>query len=961
MRRPLFASLFLCLSVEAMAQQTPLHTVPIGRGAGIGFNNAPPVPAGCFLSKDAATDPAFKACPANILSFGAVAGSSSAGSISANTAAFAAAFTASPSVYCPDGQTFYVSNILPPTTARALSGHCTLIASGTLTPTHGLILIDGNTGGMVVEDVTIQVDTTANPTVSGVHLNNAQFVTVRNTNLGGLYGVLISSGANITVKDNVISGYLGRGVYANTAVSGLTISNNLVGSGTAASTTGIAVINGTFVHVCGNTVLQTKGFGIAQSGGGNVTICDNLTYDTQAEGVHVDGVNVGLLTGNVVAFAGASADVGISVSNDAGVSSLQVQVIGNSIHSPFGTGIYFVGCQRCAAIANRIQNANVSGGTLSASIILDNTVASPTDQITIMGNTIYNDLGSAQYMVGEGSYTGAAGPAATNYIGPQIGTPGTLGKVLYSEAATVGWPAIALGFDLLTTNDTFWATGSRTVTKGVLPVPSGGLGIGAGSSGGIPYFNAPTTIASTSTLIQNQLILGGGAGGAPASLGSLGTTTTVLHGNAVGGPSFGPVVLNTDVSNVLQVVNGGTNCSVASGTCLDNITAFSSTGLIARTGAGAYAFRTLTAPAAGITVSNGSGVVGNPTLALANDLLALEALAGTGLAVRTTTDTWAQRSVAGGTGITVTNGDGVSGNPSIAITNTITAGGPTGSSSVVPVITYNAQGQLTTVTTATITAAAIGAQPSDSDLDALAANTTNGLWARTGTGTGVARTITGTANEITLTNGDGVSGNPVVSIPSAVTFTGKTITGGGFTGGTLNNATVGATTASTGAFTTLTASGTATFSGFTTINRGSSAFSTGVEPKVTGSGGEVGYGHVNTGTGGKDWYLISTANATGILCAGGGFVFYSNVDAAQRGCFNSNGAFILGNVGLTAVAAELGMAKIAASGSAPGASGAKLAVVCGTGAGTAKLIMYAGTSTTPVTVADNVGTGVSGC
>jgi hypothetical protein len=57
---------------------------------------------------------------------------------------------------------------------------------------------------------------------------------------------------------------------------------------------------------------------------------------------------------------------------------------------------------------------------------------------------------------------------------------------------------------------------------------------------------------------------------------------------------------------------------------------------------------------------------------------------------------------------------------------------------------------------------------------------TNGIWARTGTGTGSARTITGTAAEISVTNGDGGAGNPVVSIPAAVTLTGKTLTGGTF-------------------------------------------------------------------------------------------------------------------------------------------------------------------------------------
>lgn len=41
---------------------------------------------------------------------------------------------------------------------------------------------------------------------------------------------------------------------------------------------------------------------------------------------------------------------------------------------------------------------------------------------------------------------------------------------------------------------------------------------------------------------------------------------------------------------VLGIVGGGTNCAVASGTCLDNITGFASTGLVNRTGAGTYSF-----------------------------------------------------------------------------------------------------------------------------------------------------------------------------------------------------------------------------------------------------------------------------------------------------------------------------------------------------------------------------------
>lgn len=71
-------------------------------------------------------------------------------------------------------------------------------------------------------------------------------------------------------------------------------------------------------------------------------------------------------------------------------------------------------------------------------------------------------------------------------------------------------------------------------------------------------------------------------------------------------------------------------------------------------------------------------------------------------------------------------------------------------------------------------------QPKDADLDAVAGLSTTGLIARTGSGTASTRTITGTANEVTLSNGDGVAGNPTISLPSALTFTGKTVTGGSF-------------------------------------------------------------------------------------------------------------------------------------------------------------------------------------
>jgi len=58
---------------------------------------------------------------------------------------------------------------------------------------------------------------------------------------------------------------------------------------------------------------------------------------------------------------------------------------------------------------------------------------------------------------------------------------------------------------------------------------------------------------------------------------------------------------------------------------------------------------------------------------------------------------------------------------------------------------------------------------------------------------------------------------------------------------------------------------------------------------------------------------------------------------------------------------EVTLGRTTAAASAPGAANGRLRFVCGTTAGTAKLVAYAGTSATPVTITDNIGAGVSGC
>lgn len=63
-------------------------------------------------------------------------------------------------------------------------------------------------------------------------------------------------------------------------------------------------------------------------------------------------------------------------------------------------------------------------------------------------------------------------------------------------------------------------------------------------------------------------------------------------------------------------------------------------------------------------------------------------------------------------------------------------------------------------------------QAYDATLAALAAYNTNGLLTQTAADTFIGRTLTGTTDQITVTNGSGVSGNPTISLPSDVVMPG---------------------------------------------------------------------------------------------------------------------------------------------------------------------------------------------
>ena len=105
---------------------------------------------------------------------------------------------------------------------------------------------------------------------------------------------------------------------------------------------------------------------------------------------------------------------------------------------------------------------------------------------------------------------------------------------------------------------------------GIAAVGQGGTGISIGVQGGIPWFSSLSTIAATDVLSASALVLGGGTAAAPSTPIGLGTTTTVLHGNPAGNPSWGPVNLSTDITGQLGL---GSLANVAANSFLGNNTA----------------------------------------------------------------------------------------------------------------------------------------------------------------------------------------------------------------------------------------------------------------------------------------------------------------------------------------------------------------------------------------------------
>ena len=348
---------------------------------------------------------------------------------------------------------------------------------------------------------------------------------------------------------NALTWTSGTGFGCNTiSAGGVSISGTPTNGQMAQWVSGTA-IQGVGTTGSGNVVLQTSPTLIAPALGTPISV--NLTNGTSLP--LGSGVSGTLPNGNLTALSANQLLGALTATTPSGISVPSCSSANQALNWTLGTGFSCATITTGAASSIAVATTAITGGTIGN--IFYHASGNLLGELANIPNA---NLASqtANTVLGALTATTPSGLAMPSCSGANNALLWTSGAGFSCNTLGTGGTVLSVG---LTMPSVFSVSGSPVTTTGTLAVTANG------TSGGIPYFASSSTMASSAALTANALVLGGGAGAAPTVLGSLGTTTTVLHGNASGAPTFGAVALATDVSGNLPVANlaGGSGATGA--------------------------------------------------------------------------------------------------------------------------------------------------------------------------------------------------------------------------------------------------------------------------------------------------------------------------------------------------------------------------------------------------------------
>ena len=350
--------------------------------------------------------------------------------------------------------------------------------------------------------------------------------------------------------------------------------------------------------------------------GGTITSSGTIGLTGQALALHNLGTN-GIITrtaaGTVAARSIAVSGTGISVTNGDGVS-------GNPTITSNATNT-----NTASTIVARDASGNFSAGTITAALSGNATTATTLQTTRTINGTNFN---------------GSANITTANWGTARTITIGSTGKSV-DGSANVTWTIGEIGAAA-----SAHTHAASDITSGILPIVRGGTGF--------------------STYSSNVFLRSNGLGTALEER----TAAQVL--SDIGAASSSHVHSTSDItSGTLAIARGGTNSTATptgGGVAHGTGTAFAFTA----TGTSGQVLRSngTSAPSwadPGSLLTAGTGVtISTNTIGLTGQALAVHNLGTNGIIARTAAGTVAARSIAvSGTGLSVTNADGVSGNPTI--------------------------------------------------------------------------------------------------------------------------------------------------------------------------------------------------------------------------------------------------------------------------------------------------------